>query len=67
MDKEIKKELNAIKSQEKKTDLRKLSFITEITSGLGDEIKEGVVKMKENVPEKENKITKYFKKLFKTF
>jgi len=66
MDKEVFSEFseaeNAIKKNEKKTDLNKRKFILEIQSGYGDEIKNDI-----KVEPEQKGFLGYIKKIFKLF
>ena len=68
LDKQIKKEELLINLDRKKTNLEKASFINEIKSGLGDEIKANPNTVEFIRPTKNNfKFLKSLKKLFKLF
>lgn len=66
-DNQIKKEVNAMKLESKKTDLSKGAFIEEIKNGLGEEIKRNPNKVDIIKPPKENIFKRFFKRLMKTF
>ena len=65
--KEIIEHTNSIKLENKKTSLKKLSFIKEIKSGLGEEIKEKPNEIEYVKPPRVNPISRFFKRLLEIF
>lgn len=66
-DNEIKKEINAIKLEAKKTDLNKEAFIQEIKNGLGEQIKLNPNKVEIITRPNENIFKRFFRRLMRTF